>query len=556
MKKIISVILISILICSALALSAAAEEGTVTIDGVTNGTTYEYGTELALDITASSIDATEIKVYLDGAEYATVGPAGGYVPLVNLNAGRHEVYAASVFEDGSADVCDTIEFYYLESVIETVSYDDFEDEATRADNWKPDKISPKIAYEYDEQSDSYCIVSHPGMAHTGVTDILLKPQGTMLSRIPPRFTFEFDANQHVEGDLTKAKVQCKIFVQTDTMANAKEPYTACIGGIPRESHTSYRSSISLGDIGELYKCLENDIWYHVKYVVDIVKGEIELFWAEGKGVDENMTSLGKRIIDPAGSIKVFYWRLEGYGYAGHDLDPILKIDNIHFKEKKTSAYLGKPTYYVEDEVFTDSVPANPTKMVIPFSQAMNEDDINTDNIKLMCDGEEVAVSDVSYNADAKSAELYFAPPLSSNKNYEVVVNKDVTTANGKASPTDLSVSFTTGFNDFDVKSFKAKSGGADVSLDEISSGDRVTMEYTVQNLTEDEVKGVLIFVAYEDDTMVYLDMQPLSVTDNTPDITFTSTSPYAPTASPDLIEAYIWNNMTDGISLLNAINIK
>lgn len=118
------------------------------------------------------------------------------------------------------------------------------------------------------------------------------------------------------------------------------------------------------------------------------------------------------------------------------------------------------------------------------------------------------------------------------------------------------------FDDFDTVSAHLKCGNEEVSLDEIRHGDSISVEYVLQNKTEEDKSGYLVIAVYEEKELVYFDIQKISVAaGSTPatdasGCTFTSSKDYTASATPDCINVYLWKSMTQRSLLINSYNFN
>ena len=541
MKRILSLLLIiTVLACGM--INAAAETPSVYIEGIENGQTIEYGTEVAAIVSAAS-SYNKITLFLNGEEAASAESATERFVLSDVPSGRNVLKAVAEGDYGKA-VSEEVEFYYLVMNEETLANDDFEDEATRQTNWYFESQTPRAVYE--EVDGDYSLVTYH---QTGMDGAMpkLKAQSALLSKLPAsEFTLEFDTKQ-IMWHATTPKVQCKMFMYVDGTSNY-------IGGMPRETYTGWTPALTLGTNGEPYQKMTSGVWYHVKYVIDISKGNISMYWAEGKKNDADMQSLGTHTFKSGSKITRFDMEFDGYGAQM----PCIMIDNILIRESKASPYLTAPSFE-HYGVAADSgkIPANPTKISIPFSVAMNKDTLSDDAFKFTSEGKDVDVATISYDEDANEVVVIPKKQLTANKPYKLTVAEGAKTSVGMEVPTELVYSFDTPLNDFDIARFAAISNGGEASLADISAGDSVSFECMLQNKTDKLIEeGVLIFVVYENGTLAYLDAQPISVNANCDIAPFASTKEYVSKAKPDSVEVYVWKSMTERISLAPAQSLK
>ena len=110
MKRIISLLLIiTVLACGM--INAAAETPSVTIEGIENGQTIEYGDEVATIVSAAA-SYNKITLFLNGEEAASAESATERFVLSDVPSGRNVLKA--VAEGGySKAVSEEVEFYYL-----------------------------------------------------------------------------------------------------------------------------------------------------------------------------------------------------------------------------------------------------------------------------------------------------------------------------------------------------------------------------------------------------------------------------------------------------------
>lgn len=552
MKRILSLLLIiTVLACGM--INAAAETPSVTIEGIENGQTIEYGTEVAAIVSAAS-SYNKITLLLNGEEAASAESATERFVLSDVPSGRNVLKAVAEGDYGKA-VSEEVEFFYLVRNEETLANDDFETETdgNRAVNVTLPTVDSVWIGEATNDS-GYSIITDSGK--TGYTGSKIEIKKDVLSSLSQNgFLFEFDTQRIMKSD-DGPVVSVKIFMQTDKG-------TVALGGIRRDGGATgtYWPCITLRDKKEdnsLYQIFRtvNKTWYHIKYEVDLSKGRAELFYAEGKGNQEDMISLGVREFASSTSVSRIYLENSGYANAA-DANPQLMLDNISFEQSKTSPYLKTPSFETYGVVAENGkIPANPTKISIPFSITMNKDTLSDGAFKFTSEGKDVDVAELSYDKDANEVVIIPKKQLTANKPYKLTVAEGAKTSGGMDVPTELVYSFDTPLNDFDIIEAVAIGDNGPVALADISSGDTLSFECKLQNKTAYPVEGVVIFAVYENGVLSHLDVNDLFVAENSDIAYASSAAQYTFKTKPDSVEIYVWKSMTERISLAPAQTLK
>lgn len=541
MKRILSLLLtITVLACGM--INAAAETPSVTIEGIENGQTIEYGTEVAAIVSAAS-SYNKITLFLNGEEAASAESATERFVLSDVPSGRNVLKAVAEGDYDKA-VSEEVEFYYLLKEENIIASDDFEE---GINGWTlPSDGSLKA--DVGESYEGKALIFAPGSSKVGSWPAKPELKEEVFSQLPANgFSFEFDTLRDMDH-ATSPVVYAKLFMRTDKTTSID------MGGIRRDggSTGTWTPSITLhikSNDGYPVKVMDNQKWYHVKYDINLAKGTAELFWAEGKGNSNGMTSVGVLNFTPCTAVTRLHFEGNGYGHAT-DSDPLLMIDDILFKESKSSPYLTTPSFehygIVAD---AGKIPANPTKISIPFSVTMNKDTLSDDAFKFTSEGIDVDVANLSYDKDANEVVIVPKKQLTANKPYKLTVQAGTQTASGMDVPTELVYSFDTPLNDFDILTVNAVGESGPVEIKDIQPGVPVNFECLFQNLSSERVEGVALFAVYENGFLAHLDVQPFAIDANIPMNGVNSSGEYVPTTTPDYVEVYLWKSMTERISL-------
>lgn len=553
MKRILSLLLIfTLLSCGA---ASAAGIPSVHVDGIDNGAAIAYGEEVAVTVSAYG-DFTKVFLYLNGEECASTAEGEARFVLSDVPSGRNVISAEVVDDTGNAFKGNEIVFYYILSQKDIISNDDFETETdgSRSNGWDIPNV-PAITIDEAENDTGYSLILDTGNS-AGQLPAKADLKSNVCNNLSANgFTFEFDTQRIMKAD-DGPVVFAKVYIKTNNG-------DVSLGGIRRDggSTGTYVPSITLRDLpadNDVFPAIKtaNKTWYHIKYEINLAKGTAEMFYAVGKGNNSNMSSIGVRNFVASSSLLRLYFEYNGYATSA-DSNPKLMIDNISFSEIKKSAYLNKPTFYMGDVVFDgDFIPPNPFKMTVPFSTDMDSSTVTKDAFTLISGDKKIEIEDVMYDEASKTAAVVFKKPLNSNTFYKLIVNKNVKTCMGMTQPTDLITTFKTSFNDFDVTSINVMENGIPVSANEMTAGDTYSFEYTVQNQTDAEINGALIFAVYENDALAYINMQPAAVDPFTQKKTFVSTADYVCNTEPDSVEVYFWRSMTERLPLIQARVLK
>ena len=206
------------------------------------------------------------------------------------------------------------------------------------------------------------------------------------------------------------------------------------------------------------------------------------------------------------------------------------IDNIKVSTESETAYI-KSLAFEKDGVQSSNAVFGTDRIMVPFSKAVMNEDINPENIKLTRDNMQVKIKNMFYDAETKSAVLELEKPLRSSKTYKITLSENIRTAAGIKQPAELTVFFSADKKDFNVLSAYAFT----------EKNKKYSFYAQVQNTSSESKGALLIFVAYKDSVMKYYDMQNITVEAGEKKV-FYSSSDYSAEDSPDFAECYLWQD--------------
>lgn len=544
MKKALSFLLTAIIMLSSVVCSAAENTNVLpTVQAAVDKTLYAYGETVTLSYEAADSDGElrSLTLYLNGEKHMDL-PMSAAAAEQNLGALQPGYYRATVeATDNLGGIGKAAATFVVQKTEETLlSFDDFEEESTRSNNWKVVSQSVAVA-DYRIHTDAADALGLNGYS------FYLQNNGESTS-----------PNLQSVTALTEQMTSGDIEVEFDILATGRDEgdnkiflhrsstwYNDLIYG-----RIDYKPKLEYKGVAKLD--LPIDSWYTLKYCFNLQEKTTSAYWKH-KG-EQAYTFLGSKD-NVALPDTLDDFRIECPGYRGY----ARYIDNIKVVKKVTAPYASEPKFYTDGsagEYDLDCVPSGVNKIVIPFSTAMDADTINAATVSVTKGGEPIAVTSVEYDQTAKAATVILTQSTLSNTQYTVAVSDAVKAASGLSLAAAQRYTFKTDYKDFDSTGVYAYVDDSLASMADIQAGDTVDFAYFVQNKTQEPQSGYLIFVVYEKGEMRFADIQSVTVEAGAEAKSIPAGRSYTASAAPDCIEVYFWTELVGGRNLLHPQTIQ
>lgn len=452
-----------------------------------------FGEELS--VTVSAINGSKSELYLDGTKYAESEEENPVFVLSDIACGRHEIYAVSYNSEGKSGKSRSVSFFVIQKSEENIYFEDFENRGSEV--WKLYNSESTKDYGYKKYDEEH------GMS------FYAEPEGSTT----PYYACTTSFAKKLQKDTVI--MECDILMTAKTVSvklfELKSAGSPTLWNIDAQINSSKIQGAEKGidyNIGQ---------WYHIKYVFNLSDKFSELY-ADGEFLGRNEK------LNTDGTLYDIRFDLGGYGGAG------VYIDNIKVSTESETAYI-KSLAFEKDGVQSSNAVFGTDRIMVPFSKAMMNEDINPENIKLTRDNMQVKIKNMFYDAETKSAVLELEKPLRSSKTYKLTLSENIRTAAGIKQPAELTVFFSADKKDFDVLSAYAFT----------EKNKKYSFYAQVQNTSSESKGALLIFVAYKDSVMKYYDMQNITVEAGEKKV-FYSSSDYSAEDSPDFAECYLWQD--------------